>query len=207
MPSPDIPVVEFPSREAWAAWLDEHEADSAGVWLRLERKGAGPVPLTHPEALEAAIAHGWIDGTRKRLDERSYLQRFTPRRTRSKWSEVNRAKAEELIERGEMTDAGLAEVERARADGRWDAAYAGQRTMPVPDDLQAALDASPAAAALFAQLDSRNRYSILYRINDAKKAETRARRIEKFVAMLTEGETIHPPTAGRAARSGRTPRA
>jgi len=207
MPSADVPVVEFPSRGAWAAWLDEHEADAAGVWLRLERKGSTPVPLTHPEALEAAIAHGWIDGTRRRLDERHYLQRFTPRRARSKWSRINRAKAEELIERGEMTAAGLAEVERARADGRWDAAYAGQRTMTVPDDLEAALDRNPAAAELFGQLDSRNRYSILYRIDDAKKPETRARRIETFVAMLNDGRTIHPPTAGRAGRSGRTPRA
>ena len=206
MPGADMPVVEFPSREAWAAWLDEHETDSMGVWLRLVRKGSGPVPLTHPEALETAIAHGWIDGTRKSLDERRYLQRFTPRRARSKWSRLNRAKAEELIKRGEMTAAGLAEVERARADGRWEAAYAGQRAMTVPDDLRAALDQNPAAAALFAQLDSRNRYAILYRVDDAKKPETRARRIEKFVTMLNEGRTIYPPAAGRAGRSGRTPR-
>ena len=205
MPNTDPPVVEFPSRDAWSAWLDEHESDAAGVWLKLERKGTSPAPLTHPEALEVAIAHGWIDGTRRRLDERCYIQRFTPRRPRSKWSQINRAKAEELIERGEMTAAGLAEVERARADGRWDAAYAGQRAMTVPDDLEAALAANPAAAAFFDQLDSRNRYSILYRIDDAKKPETRTRRIETFVAMLNEGRTIYPPTAGRAGRSGRTP--
>jgi uncharacterized protein YdeI (YjbR/CyaY-like superfamily) len=192
MPKADLPVVEIPSREAWWAWLSGHHADSDGVWLCLERRGAGPVPLTHPEALEAAIAHGWIDGTRKRLDERRYLQRFTPRRARSKWSKINRDKAVELIERGEMTPAGLAEVERARADGRWDAAYAGQRTMEVPEDLRAELDRNPAAAARFAELDSRNRYAILYRVNDAKRAETRARRIEKFVTMLAAGETIHP---------------
>jgi len=201
------PVVAFPSREAWSAWLAENHGQAAGVWLRLERKGAGPAPLTHPEALEAAIAHGWIDGTRKRLDERHYLQRFTPRRARSKWPRINRDKAMELIERGEMTAAGLAEVERARADGRWDAAYAGQRTMEVPGDFEAELERNPAAAELFAALDSRNRYAILYRISDAKKPETRSRRIAKFVAMLNEGNTIYPPTtrARRGGRSGRTP--
>ena len=207
MPKVEPPVVSFPSREAWWAWLSEHHADPVGVWLRLERKREGSAPLTHPEALEAAIAHGWIDGTRRRLDERHYIQRFTPRRARSKWSRINREKAMELIERGEMTPAGLAEVERARADGRWDAAYAGQRTMEVPDDLRSELERDPAAAAFFAGLDSRNRYSILYRIDDAKRPETRARRIEKFVAMLAAGETLYPATTGRAGRSGRTPRA
>ena len=197
MSKADPPVVSFPSRDAWSAWLDEHESEAAGVWLQLERKTAGRAPLTHPEALEAAIAHGWIDGTRRRFDERHYLQRFTPRRARSKWSRINRAKAEELIERGQMTAAGLAEVERARADGRWDAAYAGQRAMTVPDDLQAAFDRNPEAAEFFAQLDSRNRYAILYRVDDAKRPETRARRIEKFVAMLNEGQTIWPRTGSR----------
>ena len=127
--------MSFSSRGDWAAWLAENHADAAGVWLRLERKTPGSAALTYPEALEAAIAHGWIDGTRKRLDERHYLQRFTPRRARSKWSKINRDKAVDLIERGQMTPAGLREVERAKADGRWDAAYAGQRTMEVPDDL------------------------------------------------------------------------
>ena len=163
------------------------------MWLRLERKSAGPVPLTHADALEVAIAHGWIDGTRKRLDDRHWLQWFTPRRPRSKWSKVNRDKAVELIERGEMTPAGLREVERAKADGRWDAAYAGQRTATIPDDLQVELDRNPAALKRFADLDSRNRYAILYRIDDAKRPETRARRIAKFVGMLNRGETIYPP--------------
>ena len=192
MPKAEPLVVSFPSREAWWAWLSEHHADPVGVWLRLERKREGSAPLTHPEALEAAIAHGWIDGTRRRLDERHYVQRFTPRRARSKWSKINRDKAVDLIERGQMTPAGLRQVERAKADGRWDAAYAGQRTMEVPDDLRAELDRNPAAAELFAALDSRNRYAILYRIGDAKRPETRARRIAKFVAMLNEGETIYP---------------
>jgi uncharacterized protein YdeI (YjbR/CyaY-like superfamily) len=208
MAKAEPPVVSFPSRAAWATWLSAHHGDEAGVWLRLERKtAAGPPPLTHPEALEVAIAHGWIDGTRRRLDDRHYVQRFTPRRARSKWSRINRDKATELIERGEMTPAGLAEVERAKADGRWDAAYAGQRAMEVPQDLRAELDRSPAAAEAFAGLDSRNRYSILYRIDDAKKPETRAARIAKFVAMLAAGETLYPPTAARAGRSARTPRA
>lgn len=204
--SPDPPVVSFTSRDAWAAWLADHQAEAGGVWLRLERKASGPVPLTHAEALEVAIAHGWIDGTRKRLDERHWLQRFTPRRPRSKWSKVNREKAVGLIERGEMTPAGLHEVERAKADGRWDAAYAGQRTATVPDDLERELERHPAAHELFATLDSRNRYAILYRIDDAKKPETRARRIAKFVAMLDEGETIYPrPTSRPGGRSGGTP--
>ena len=203
----DPPVVSFASRDEWSAWLADNHGEAGGVWLRLERKGSGPVPLTHAEALEVAIAHGWIDGTRKRLDERHWLQRFTPRRARSKWSKVNRDKAVELIERGEMTPPGLAEVERAKTDGRWDAAYAGQRTATVPDDLERELDKNPAARKRFAALDSRNRYAILYRIGDAKKPETRARRVAKFVAMLNEGKTIYPPTSGRpggrrAARTG-----
>jgi uncharacterized protein YdeI (YjbR/CyaY-like superfamily) len=194
VPTPrDIPVVSFASRDAWSAWLAERHAEVDGVWLRLERKSAGPVPLTHADALEVAIAHGWIDGTRKRLDDRHWLQRFTPRRPRSKWSKVNRDKAVELIERGEMMPAGLREVERAKTDGRWDAAYAGQRTATIPDDLRVELDRNPMARKRFAGLDSRNRYAILYRIDDAKRAETRARRIAKFVAMLNEGETIYPP--------------
>jgi uncharacterized protein YdeI (YjbR/CyaY-like superfamily) len=188
--------MSFSSRAAWAAWLAERHGEADGVWLRLERKASGAVPLTHADALEVAIAHGWIDGTRKRLDDRHWLQRFTPRRARSKWSKINRDTAVALIERGEMTPAGLREVERATADGRWDAAYAGQRTATVPDDLRAELDRNPAARQAFAGLDSRNRYAILYRIDDAKKPETRARRIAKFVAMLNEGETIHPRPRG-----------
>jgi uncharacterized protein YdeI (YjbR/CyaY-like superfamily) len=196
-PKPEPPVVFFPSRAGWAAWLSEHHGETAGVWLRLERKGGDPAPLTHPEALEVAIAHGWIDGTRKRLDERHYLQRFTPRRARSKWSKVNREKALELIARGEMAPPGLAEVDRAKADGRWDAAYAGQRTMKIPADLQAELDRNPAAAEFLRTLDSRNRYAVLYRIDDTKRPETRVRRIAKFVEMLNAGETVHPrPGAG-----------
>ena len=148
--------------------------------------------MTHAEALESALCYGWIDGQRNRFDDVWFLQRFTPRRSRSNWSKVNCGKAEQLIEEGRMQPAGLREVERARADGRWDAAYDAPSTATVPPDLQQALDENPAAAAFFATLNSQNRFAILYRIHDAKKPETRARRIEKFVAMLNEGTKVYP---------------
>ena len=170
------------------------------AWLKIARKGAAHVTVTHAEALESALCFGWIDAVRNKLDDDHFLQRFTPRSTRSSWSQINCAKVEALTAAGRMRPAGLAEVERAKADGRWDAAYPGQRAITVPGDLQRELDARPAAAAFFAGLDSRNRYAILYRLQEAKRPETRARRLEKFVAMLEAGETIHPPTA----RRGRT---
>jgi uncharacterized protein YdeI (YjbR/CyaY-like superfamily) len=142
--------------------------------------------------LETALCFGWIDGRREALDERYFLQRFTPRRPRSKWSRINRDKCERLIAEGRMRSAGHAEVERARADGRWDAAYEGQKRMTVPDDLQRELDSRPGAKAFFAELGSQNRYAILYRLQDAKKPETRARRLAKFVEMLEAGETVYP---------------
>jgi len=148
--------------------------------------------VTHAEALEAALCHGWIDAQRDALDDEWFLQRFTPRRARSRWSKRNRAKAIELIDRGAMRPAGLREVERAKADGRWEAAYDAQSTAVIPDDLQRELDADPRAARFFATLDSRNRYAILYRIQEAKRPETRARRIAKFVAMLGAGEKLYP---------------
>ena len=165
---------------------------SAGVWLKLAKKGAGIESVTHPEALEVALSYGWIDGRRRSLDEHSWLQRFTPRGPRSKWSKMNRAKAIELIERGEMKPAGLREVERAKEDGRWAAAYDAQSSATVPDDLQRELDQRPEARVFFATLDSRNRYAILHRIQDAKRSETRARRIAKYVAMLAAGRKIYP---------------
>jgi uncharacterized protein YdeI (YjbR/CyaY-like superfamily) len=187
MPEPIV----FDSRADWEAWLERHHVTATeGAWLALAKKGVEG--LKHPEALEAAIAFGWIDGHRKALDEERYLQRFTPRRARSRWSRINRDKALELIECGEMRPAGLLEVQRAQEDGRWDAAYEGQRSAAVPADLQAALDADPAAREFFATLDSQNRYAILYRVGEAKRAETRARRIEKFVAMLRERRRLHP---------------
>ena len=187
-----LPIVAFPSREAWAAWLGEHHADSAGVWLAVPRKGSGEAGVSYADALEVALCYGWIDGQKGKLDERFWLQRFSPRRPRSIWSRVNRDKALALIARGEMKPAGLREVERAQADGRWEAAYEPPSTMEVPEDLQQALDANPAAAAFFATLDRTNRYAILHRIHVAKKPETRTRRIETFVAMLAGGKTLHP---------------
>jgi uncharacterized protein YdeI (YjbR/CyaY-like superfamily) len=191
-PKDDLPVTPFASRDAWAAWLDESHATSPGVWVKIAKKGSGHPSVTYAEALEVALCYGWIDGRKGALDDEHWLQRFTPRRPRSKWSKLNCEKAAELIARGEMRPAGLAQVESAKADGRWDAAYAGQRTMTVPDDLQAALDADDAARAFFATLDGANRYAMLYRIQDAKRPETRARRIATFVEMLANGEKLHP---------------
>jgi uncharacterized protein YdeI (YjbR/CyaY-like superfamily) len=159
--------------------------------MKIAKKASGIASVVYPEVLDIAICFGWIDGRRNGLDDQYFLQRFTPRRARSRWSQINRDKADALIKAGRMRPAGLAEVERAKADGRWAAAYSGQRAMPVPEDLQRELDARPEAAAFFAQLSSQNRYSILYRLHDAKRAETRARRLEKFVAMLEAGETIY----------------
>lgn len=186
------PVLSFTTQDAWEEWLEENHADVPGVWLKIPKAGSGLVGVDYAQALESALCHGWIDGQKKKLDEKNWLQRFTPRRRGSSWSQVNRQKAIELIERGRMRPAGLREVEKAKADGRWEAAYASQSRATVPDDLRAALDASPAAREFFATLDSRNRYAILHRVQDAKKPQTRAARIEKFVAMLAEGEKLYP---------------
>ena len=183
----DLPVLPFPSQDAWAAWLDENHAAADGVWMKFAKKASGIETVVYAEALDVALRYGWIDGQVRRFDDDYYLQRFTPRRARSKWSKINRAKAEELIARGEMRPAGLAEVERAKADGRWDAAYDPPSKIEVPDDLQRALEASPKAAEHFARLPKTNRYAILYRVHDAKRPETRARRIDEFVKMLAEG--------------------
>jgi uncharacterized protein YdeI (YjbR/CyaY-like superfamily) len=186
-----LPVRSFDDLAALEAWLESEGQSRAGIWLRLAKKGSGPGGLTKKEAIDAALCFGWIDGQLDKYDEASWLIRFTPRRPRSKWSEVNAKRALELIAAGRMRPAGLAAIEAARADGRWDAAYAPQSRAGVPPDLQAALDASPAAAAFFATLRGANRYAILYRIGAAKKPETRAARIAKFVAMLERGETVH----------------
>ena len=168
-------------------------ADTAGVWLVLAKKGTTrPTSLTYDEALEEALCHGWIDGQVRRRDEATYRQRFTPRRSRSPWSARNVGIADRLITAGRMHAAGIAEVERARADGRWDAAYAGQASIDVPPDLAAALTAQPRARAMFDVLSSQNRYAVLFRIESAKRPETRARRIELFIAMLSRGETVYP---------------
>lgn len=187
----DPPTIPFESQAAWAAWLAEHGADAPdGVWIQVAKKGSGVPSVTYDEALEEALRQGWIDGQVRSMNDTYYVQRFTPRRPRSKWSQRNVGKAEALIAGGRMLPAGLAEVERAKADGRWDAAYPGPATATVPPDLQAALDADPEAAAFFAGLSSSNRYAIIFQLYDAKRPETRARRVAKYVAMCRAGETV-----------------
>jgi uncharacterized protein YdeI (YjbR/CyaY-like superfamily) len=180
-------ALSFASQAEWEAWLEGHHATSPGLWMKVAKKGSGVASVTIGEALETALCFGWIDGQRKALDERFFLQRYTPRTRRSRWSRINRDKAEELLAEGRMRPTGLAAVEAARADGRWHAAYEPQSSAEVPSDLQRELDADPHAAAFFESLDSRNRYAILYRLQDAKRPETRARRLADFLAMLQEG--------------------
>jgi uncharacterized protein YdeI (YjbR/CyaY-like superfamily) len=192
VPSPDLPVLPFPSSESWDEWLAEHHDSSDGLWVKIAKKASGIATVAYPAVLEVALSYGWIDGQRKAFDETWFLQKFTPRRARSRWSRINRDKAVELIESGRMKPAGLREVERAKADGRWEAAYDSQRKIEVPDDLRRELDADPAAREFFEGLDSQNRYAILYRLQDAKRPETRARRLTQFVEMLKEGRKLHP---------------
>jgi uncharacterized protein YdeI (YjbR/CyaY-like superfamily) len=187
----ELPIVLFASSAGIEAWLEENHADSEGIWLKIAKKGSGVESVTYAEALEVALCFGWIDSQKRGFDERHFLQRFTPRRPRGKWSRINRDKATALIAEGKMRPAGLAEVEAAKADGRWEAAYEGQRNAKVPDDLQRELDRNEAAREFFATLDSANRYAIVYRLDDAKKPETRERRLRKFVGMLERGEKIH----------------
>jgi uncharacterized protein YdeI (YjbR/CyaY-like superfamily) len=187
-----LPKIPFASASEWQDWLEDNHAVSKGVWIKMAKRNAGIASVRYPEVLETALCFGWIDGRREALDDRYFLQRFTPRRSRSKWSRINREKAERLIAEGRMRPAGLAEVERAKADGRWEAAYEGQNRSAVPDDLRRELDARPKAKAFFEELSSQNRYAILYRLQDAKKPETRARRLATFVAMLEAGERIYP---------------
>ncbi|MDX3456912.1 YdeI/OmpD-associated family protein [Streptomyces sp. ME02-8801-2C] len=188
----DVESIAFDSAEDFEAWLAENHDTPAGIWLKLRKKSPGVVTLDYAQALDVALCYGWIDGQKARLDDQWWLQRFTPRRPRSRWSKVNRDKVAALIEQGRMRPPGLAEIDRAKADGRWEAAYDSPKTAVVPDDLAAALTATPTAAAFFETLDRQNRYSILHRVQEAKRAETRARRIEKYVAMLAKGETLHP---------------
>ncbi|MEU0673992.1 YdeI/OmpD-associated family protein [Streptomyces sp. NPDC006172] len=188
----DLETVAFESAGAFRDWLGENYAVSPGIWLKLRKKGPGIVALDYAQAVDEALCHGWIDGQKAKFDDQWWLQRFTPRGPRSRWSKINRDRAEALIEQGRMRPSGRAEVDRAKADGRWGAAYDGAKAATVPDDLRAALAAEPAAARFFETLDRQNRYAILYRVQDAKKAETRARRIEKFVAMLAEGQKLYP---------------
>lgn len=187
----ELPIHLFSGPAELEEWLEENHDSSQGVWLKIAKKGAAEPSVTYDEAVELALCFGWIDSQVRRFDDQHYVQRFTPRRPRGRWSRINREKAEAVIAAGRMRPAGLAEVESAKADGRWDAAYEGQRTAKVPPDLERALDANPAAAEFFASLDSANRYAIVYRLDEAKKPETRERRLKKFVAMLERGEKIH----------------
>ncbi|MFL5352197.1 YdeI/OmpD-associated family protein [Archangium sp.] len=193
-------TVSFASAGDWSRWLATHHASSKGVWLKLAKKGAAGSALNYAEALDVALAWGWIDSQKQAHDDSAWLQRFTPRGPRSPWSKINRDKATALIAAGRMEAPGLAEVQRAQQDGRWDAAYDSARTSTVPEDLEAALAANTRAAAFFSTLDGANRYAILYRVQTAKKPETRARRIAEFVAMLARHETLHPARRATTAR-------
>jgi uncharacterized protein YdeI (YjbR/CyaY-like superfamily) len=187
----ELPIHLFADPEELEAWLEQNGDSPDGAWLKIAKKGSGKRSVTYAEALELALCFGWIDSQKRGFDGEYFLQRFTPRRPRGRWSKINREKAEALIAAERMRPAGLAEVEAAKADGRWDAAYEGQRTAEVPADLQRELDARPAASEFFAELDSANRYAVIYRLGEAKKPETRERRLRKFVAMLERGEKIH----------------
>jgi uncharacterized protein YdeI (YjbR/CyaY-like superfamily) len=188
---PDLPVRGFKDAGAFERWLDRNHDRSPGLWIKVAKRDSRIPSVTHAEALEVALCYGWIDGQRRALDATHFLQRFTPRRSRSMWSKINRDKVAQLTADGRMRPAGLREVERARADGRWDAAYAGQRTATVPEELQRLLDRNKRARAFFDGLDSRNRYAFIWRVQEAKKPETRVRRAEKFVEMLAKGEKFY----------------
>jgi uncharacterized protein YdeI (YjbR/CyaY-like superfamily) len=195
-----LPIIAFPDGKAFAAWIEQQKGDCAGLWVKFAKKASGIASISQQEALDVALCYGWIDGQRTGFDTNYYLNRYTPRRARSKWSEINRVRALGLIDEGRMRSGGLAEVERAKADGRWDAALAPPSKWTVPDDLLEALAQNAPAKALFSQLDSQNRVAILLRIQDAKKAETRAARIEKYVGMLARGETPYPRRKARVVR-------
>jgi len=190
--STDLPVLLCENPQAWATWLDENQATSPGIWLQIAKKGASYTSVSYAEALEVALCYGWIDGQKQSFDEAAWLQKFTRRGPKSIWSKINREKAEALIQSGKMQPTGLAAIERAKQNGQWDAAYDSHSKATVPDDLQAALDQNAEAKAFFATLNSNNRYAILFRIQTAKKAETRAKRIEQFVQMLERHEKIYP---------------
>jgi uncharacterized protein YdeI (YjbR/CyaY-like superfamily) len=188
----ELPTFSFATPRAFSDWLADSHASSRGIWLRLAKKASGTVSITYAEAIDVALAWGWIDGQKQRGDEASWLQKFTPRGAKSVWSKINREKALTVIDAGAMQPAGLAEVERAKQDGRWDAAYDPPSRATVPDDLQAALAKDARAAAFFLTLDARNRYAVLWRVQTAKRVETRHKRIAELVALLARGEKVHP---------------
>ena len=186
-----LPILAFADAAALERWLEAQPASSPGLWIKFAKAGSGVESVTKREAIDAALCHGWIDGQLDKYDDAHWLIRFTPRKARSKWSQVNRTRATELIEAGRMRSGGLAQIEAAKADGRWEAAYAPASTAEVPAGLHAALDDNPTAAAFFATLTGANRYAILYRVGAVKRPETRARRIAEFVAKLGRRETVH----------------
>ena len=186
-----LPIIGFADAAAFETWIVAQRNDVAGLWLKLAKQGSGIVSLSKAAAIDAALCHGWIDGQLDKYEDRCWLVRFTPRKPRSKWSEINRTRALELIDAGRMRSAGLVQIEAAKHDGRWDAAYAPASRAAVPPDLQAALDGNLEAANFFATLTGANRYAILYRIGAVKRAETRARKIAAFITMLERGETLH----------------
>jgi uncharacterized protein YdeI (YjbR/CyaY-like superfamily) len=188
----ELPTLPFESKKKWSDWLAKQYDKSMGVWLKLAKKDSGISSVTYEEALDIALCYGWIDGQKKSFDDKYWLQKFTPRGPKSIWSKINTEKAEKLIASGEMKPAGLKAVEAAKQDGRWEAAYSSQKNMSVPEDFQAALDKNKKAKAFFATLNSVNRYAILFRIQTAKKTETRARRMEQFIEMLERGEKLYP---------------
>jgi uncharacterized protein YdeI (YjbR/CyaY-like superfamily) len=188
--APPGELVEFAAGIEFEAWLEANYGSHDGIWLKIAKKDAQLPSVTYAEAVDLALCYGWIDGQKAAYDECHWLQRFTRRTRQSRWSQINREKAERLLAEGRVRAAGLAEIERARLDGRWDAAYAGQRSAAVPEELQRELDSDPAAAAAFSQLDAQSRYSIIWRINDAKRPETRARRVAKYLDMIRRGEDV-----------------
>ena len=204
-PSASEPTLRVTAAQ-WGAWLADHHASATGALVMITKQGRGALALSYVEALDIALAWGWIDGQKRAHDECAWLQRFSPRRPRSAWSKINRNKAEALLRAGKMRPPGLKEVERAKQDGRWDAAYDSPRTSQVPDDLARALAGNKAAATCFETLDGTNRYAILYRVQTARKPETRAARIARFVAMLAKRETLHPPRQKRTVDRGRPAR-
>lgn len=193
MGKPENPVRLFRTQKDWAAWLEKNHRQHPGLWLRIAKKESGMSSVSYAEALEVALCYGWIDGQKRPENQKTWLQRFVPRSARSIWSKINREKAHALIKGGRMKPAGVEAIKKAKANGRWDSAYDSQSRAAVPEDLQSALSSSPKAKSFFAELDSANRYAVLFRIQNAKKAETRARKIREFVEMLERGETIHEP--------------
>jgi uncharacterized protein YdeI (YjbR/CyaY-like superfamily) len=200
----DLPVLAFATARAWSEWLATHHGSSRGVWVKIAKKGAASASVMYSEAVDSALAWGWIDGQKRSFNDDWWLQRFTPRTATSVWSKINRTKVEALIAAGRMEAPGLAEVERAKRDGRWDRAYDGARSATMPADLIAAFARNARARAFFETLDAANRYAILYRVQMAKKPETRAERITRFVALCAQHETIHPRRRVTSSKKART---